>query len=186
MSDFESQLRAADPLNSLESTPIDFDAMKSRVTSSTREAATVSPRRQMKVLSFATAAILVSTVTLVSLTSNDAVFHGPQLGARSNLKGGGTPVIYGNSATGATFGDVTKTDGNAYAPPMPAYVAGDGLSEPATSGSVYKLNAFNDATSEAQHLAAIFGVTGTMAPVPTTAFTAEYQAGDMGSSTGSM
>jgi len=183
MSDFESQLRAADPLHSLESTPIDFNAMKGRVTSQTRGATTASLRRQLKLLSFATVAILVTTVTWVSLTSDNAVFHSPRLGARTTLKDDGPSVVYGTSAI--AFGGVTKTDGSAFAP-APVFAAGAGLSAPVTSGSVYKLNAFNDATSEAQHLATIFGVTGTMAPVPTTAFAAEYQAGDMGSSTGSM
>jgi hypothetical protein len=190
MSDFESQLRTADPLHSLESTPIDFHAMKSRVTSNTMAATSVSRRRQMKVLSFAIAAILVTTVTLVSITSDKAVFHGPRLGGRSTLKVGGASVIYGTSATPTAAGDVNKNDGSAFAPAaapaLPIYAAGARLNAPVTSGSVYKLDAFNDAASEAQHLATIFGVTDTMAPVTTPAFAAEYQAGDMGSPTGSM
>jgi hypothetical protein len=190
MSDIESRLRAADPLHSLATMTIDVNAMKSRIMSDTQRAATASRRRQMKILSFATAAILVTTVTLVSVTSNHAVLHGPELGARSNLKAAGTSVVYGTSATGTALGETTKAvNGDTYAPVTPAtplYVAGDGLSQPETSGSVYKLNAFNDATSEAQHLATIFGVTGTMEAVPTKAFAAEYQAGEMNSPTGSM
>jgi hypothetical protein len=189
MSDFESQLRAADPLLSAVSTSIDFDAIKSRVTSEKMGVAKVSRRRQMTLLSLATAAIVVTTVTLVSLTSDDAVFHGSRLGARTTLKSG-TSVVYGTSATGASLSENTKAaNESTYAPVTlapPVYAAGAGLSDPVTSGSVYKLNAFNDALSEAQHLATLFGVNGTMATVPTTAFAGEYQAGDMGSSIGSM
>ncbi len=190
MNGIESQLRAADPLHSLAPSTIDFDAMKSRVMSDTPGAATASRRRQLKLLSFATAAVLVTTVTLVSVTSDDAALHGSALGARSNLKGAGTSVVYGSSATATALGETTKTDqGDTYAtmtPATPVYVAGEGLSQPESSGSAYKLNAFSDATSEAQHLATLLGVTGTMAAVPTKAFAAEYQAGDMNSSTGSM
>jgi hypothetical protein len=190
MSDVESQLKAADPLHSLESTPIDFRAIKSRVTSQSSAVATVSRHRQMKFLSFATVAILVTTVTLVSVTSNNAVFHGPR--APLTPRGSGTSVVYGTSAAPAATGSVsngTKGDQDNYAPatpPTPVYAAGAGLSAPLTSGSVYKLDAFNDAASEAQHLATLFGVTGTVATVPTQAFAAEYQAGDMGTATGSL
>jgi hypothetical protein len=190
MSDFESQLRAADPLHSLAPTTIDFDAMKSRVMSDTPGAATATRRRQLSLLFFATAAILVTTVTLVSVTSDDAGLHGSALGARSSLKGAGTSVVYGTSATATALGETLKSDqGGAYAtmtPATPVYVAGEGLSQPESSGSAYKLNASRDAVSEAQHFAALLGVTGTMAAVPTKSFAAEYQAGDMNSSTGSM
>jgi hypothetical protein len=187
MSDFESQLRAADPLHALTSTPIDLDAMKSRVTSHAVGVAHASQRRQMKVLSFATVAVLVTTVTLVSLTSNDAVFHGSRSGWRTTLRGGGASVIYGTGFTGAVNSG-TKAAGGFYAPESATriYAAGAGLSAPVTSGPVYKLNAFSDAASEAQHLASIFGVSAAMASVPSTAFAAEYQAGDMSSSTGSV
>jgi len=190
MSDFESQLRASDPLHSLAWTPIDFDAMKSRVTRHTTGVAKLS-HRPMKVLAFATVAVLVTTVSLVSLTNNDAVFHAPLHGGRSTLKTGGTSVIYGTSATGASsasLGFGTSVNGGTFAPESVTriYAAGAGLSAPATSGSVYKLNAFNDAASEAQHLARIFGVNAAMAVVPSPVFAAEYQAGDMSSSTGSM
>ena len=191
MSDIESQLRASDPLLSLKSSPIDFDAMKSRVTVHASGVARVSRRRQMKVLSFATVAILVTTVTWVSVSGDTAVFHGPQLGGRSALKAGGTSVIYGTNATAASSASLdfgTSTNGSDFEPGSATrvYGAGAGLSAPVTSGSVYKLNGFDDAASEAQHLATLFGVSATMTAVPSPVFAAEYQAGDMSSSTGSM
>jgi hypothetical protein len=110
---------------------------------------------------------------------------------RTTLKAGHTSVDYGTSAIPtAGFNDVNKNDGSPYAPgaapALPIFAAGAELNAPVTSGSVYKLDAFSDAASEAQHLATVFGVTGAVATVPTRAFAAEYQAGDMSSPTGSM
>ncbi len=188
MSDVISQLRAADPLRSLTTAPIDFDAMKSRVTAHAAGALPASRRRQMKVLSIATVAVLVTTVTLVGVTNDRAVTRSPRLGVQAKPRVSGAPIVKGFTAAGTILGGAAKNTGNTYAPAYvrTTYVAGDRLSASATSGSAYRLHAFNDATSEAQHLATIFGVKGTITPVSTTAFAAEYQAGDMGSSTGSM
>lgn len=188
MSDVESQLRESDPLHFLVSTPIDFDAMKSRVTARAIGATISSRRRSMKVLSFTTVAVLVTTVTLVSVTSNDAVLQGSPHGGRSTLHAGATSVIYGTGAVGASAGYVTAVNGGTFAkvPATRIYAAGADLSAPAASGPVYKLNAFNDAAAEAQHLATVFGVRATVDSVPSTVFAAEYQAGDMSSPTGSM